>query len=178
MVPRRSPRSRDGFLRRIATLIPVCESCRMMASSSFDEGASTGDGELMERGCGARGGHACGTGDVRAGLGRILRRGDGPNVPGSLDQVRPPPLRAVAIGWLKGGASGPRAKAPRRGEAGCGRDARAPTPSPRTGSAEVEVEKRRGGRRRRRLEKRNVSGAFPAPATPFAFRRRTRRRMG
>ena len=41
---------------------------------------------------------------------------DGPNVPGSLDQVRPPPLRAVATGWLKGGASGRRAKVLRSGE--------------------------------------------------------------
>jgi hypothetical protein len=35
---------------------------------------------------------------------------DGPNDSGSLDQVRPPPLRAVATGWLKGGASGRRRK--------------------------------------------------------------------
>ena len=35
---------------------------------------------------------------------------DGPNAPGSLDQVRPPPLRAVATGWLKGGARSRRCK--------------------------------------------------------------------
>ena len=31
---------------------------------------------------------------------------DGPNDPGSHGQVRPPPLRGVATGWLKGGAPG------------------------------------------------------------------------
>ena len=41
---------------------------------------------------------------------------DGPNDSGSLDQVRPPLLRGVATGWLKGGASCLKANAGRRGE--------------------------------------------------------------
>ena len=72
---------------------------------------------------------------------------DGPNAPGSLDQVRPPPLRAVATGWLKGGAPVPKGDEPQGGgEAGYGQVHRVPA-APVTGSAEVGVENRRGGRR-------------------------------
>src|SRR5262245_32856902 len=110
------------------------------------EGASTGDGRLTGWGaapaaCPERGSGGCALPSRPHPTGED----DGPNAPGSLDQVRPPPLRAVATGWLKGGASSRRARARRLTRTGTGKVHRAPA-VPRTGSAEVEVEKRRGGR--------------------------------
>ena len=113
-----------------------------MPPSSLDEGASTGDGQLMERGaapaaCLIRGSGGCACRSRPHPTGED----DGPNAPGSLDQVRPPPLRAVATGWLKGGAPMPAGDEPEGGgEDGCGQVLRVPA-APVTGSAEAEVEK-------------------------------------
>jgi hypothetical protein len=136
-----------GFLRRIASLIPARKSCRMMASSSLDEGASTGDGQLMERGAAPATCLSCETaGDVRCRFGRILRRGRRSERLGEPRQVSA--HRHYERSPQDGLRAGRRAEGESRrfGEAGYGQSAPCPTPPPRTGSAEVEVEKRRGGR--------------------------------
>ena len=140
-----------------------------MASSSLDEGASTGDGQLMERGAAPAaclvwdsGGCALPVSAASSG------EDDGPNAPGSLDQVCPPPLRAVATGWLKGGASGRRAKAERPGEDGYGQSAPCPTPFPVPEARRSGLKNAAAGASDGASQHVNVSGAIPAPATPFA----------
>ena len=124
---RRYSRLRDRFPCRIATLIPVDESCCMMPASSLDEGASTGDGQLMERGCGARGGHENGTGDV------CCRSRPHPTerttVRTSRGALRSPPTATTSgrhDGWLKGGASVRWTKAGSPARTGTGKVRRAP----------------------------------------------------
>ena len=161
------PRLRDGFPRRIAPLIPLAESCRMMASSSLDEGASTGDGQLMERGCGARGGHESGTGDVRA-RSRAASHGedDGPNVPGSPEKSAHRHYERLPRWMAQGRGVGPGGESPK---ARRGRDGQMPA------VLAVPRYRKRGTRGRKSTprrapetapEKCNLSGAIPAPATP------------
>jgi hypothetical protein len=180
---------RGGFRRRYffdhetvrsagtgGAFIPVSESSRMMASSSLDEGASTGDGQLMERGCGARGGHGSGIGDVRC------RSRPHPTerttVRTSRGALRSPPTATTSgrhDGWLKGGASG-RGGNP---EAGRGR-VRAKCAVPHA----VPRYRKRGTRGRKDAAAgaptsavtRLSEGVRRAPAIPFACRGGTLRR--
>ena len=109
------PRFRDGFLRRIASLIPLA-SCRMMASSPLDEGASTGDGQLTGRGAAPAAATKVAPGMCVPSRAASYGEDDGPNVPGSPEKSAHRHYERLPRGWLKGGAPGRRAKARRPGE--------------------------------------------------------------
>ncbi len=110
--------------------------------------STNSDGQLMERGCGARGGHGSGTGDVRCRF--RPHPAERTTVRTSRGALRSPPTpttRGCHDGWLKGGAPMPAGDEPEGGgEAGYGQVRRAPRRSPLPEARSSGSKSRRGGR--------------------------------